>query len=69
MELREVNDSLESLHQRMDRFYAWASELQVQYRDLKQRIGFIEATMQESFSFGEQRKAPSLDSFSRPLGI
>jgi hypothetical protein len=38
----ESSDSLDSLHHRMDRFYAWASALQVEFRDLKQRIGFIE---------------------------
>ncbi len=40
--LRDCNDSLASLHQRMDRFYAWASQLQVEHRDLKQRVGFLE---------------------------
>jgi hypothetical protein len=40
--LRDCTDSLDSLHQRMDRFYAWASQLQVEHRDLKQRVGFLE---------------------------
>ena len=52
MELREINDSLESLHKRMDRFYAWASQLQVEFRDIKQRIGFLETTLSSSFVVG-----------------
>ena len=54
MELQKIGDSLDSLHKRMDRFYAWASQLQVEHRDMKQRIGFIEATMQASFVFNEE---------------
>ena len=41
--LRDCGDSLASMHQWMDRFYAWASQLQVEYRDLKQRVGFLES--------------------------
>jgi hypothetical protein len=37
-----VGDSLDSIHHRMDRFYAWASELQVAHRNFKQRIDFLE---------------------------
>jgi hypothetical protein len=48
MELREINDSLESLHKRVDRFYAWASQLQVEFRDIKQRIGFLETELPSS---------------------
>ena len=40
---RDLADSLASLHQRMDRFYAWASQLQVEHRDLKQRVSFLES--------------------------
>ena len=40
--LIHCTDSLASLHQRMDRFYAWASQLQVEHRDLKQRVGYLE---------------------------
>ncbi len=54
MELREIKDSLDSLHKRVDRFYCWASQLQVEFRDLKQRIGFIEAITQQSFSFEQE---------------
>ena len=45
MEMQKINDSLDSLHHRMDRFYAWASQLQVEFRDMKQRIGFIESNI------------------------
>ena len=45
LSLRECKDSLDSLHQRMDRFYVWASQLQVEYRDLKQRVGFMESAV------------------------
>lgn len=48
--VRELTDSLSSLHQRMDRFYAWASQLQVEHRDLKQRVGFVEGV---AFGAGE----------------
>jgi hypothetical protein len=34
----------------MDRFYAWASQLQVEHRDLKQRVGFVEGV---AFGAGE----------------
>ena len=37
-----VGDSLDSIHHRMDKFYAWASELQVQHRNIKQRVDFLE---------------------------
>ena len=42
LELRDVKDSLDSLHQRMDRFYAWAAQLQVEMRNVHQRLGFLE---------------------------
>ena len=38
-------DSLDSLHLRMDKFYDWAATLMVQHRDLKLRLGFLEAAM------------------------
>ena len=37
-----IGDSLDSIHHRMDRFYAWASELQVEHRNFKQRVAFLE---------------------------
>jgi len=53
MDLQKINDALDSLHQRMDRFYAWASQLQVEFRDLKQRIGFLETTVQTNIYFND----------------
>ena len=49
--LIQLQDSLDSIHQRMDRFYSWASELQTEFRSMKQRTGFIEGVMQEQFDF------------------
>ena len=50
-ELRDIKDSLDSLHQRMDRFYAWASQLQVEMRNAHQRIGFLETAKKEDLLF------------------
>ena len=55
-EMRDVKDSLDSLHQRMDRFYAWASQLQVEMRNAQQRIGFLENQVKEQLQFN---KAPN----------
>ena len=44
-EMRDTKDSLDSLHQRMDRFYAWAAQLQVEMRNVQQRLGFLENGM------------------------
>ena len=55
-DLQKINDSLDSLHHRMDRFYAWASQLQVEFRDIKQRIGFIESKTKLDFSFDDACK-------------
>ena len=55
LELQKMRDSLDSLHHRVGRFYAWASQLQVEFRDMKQRIGFLEAIVNENFVFkGEE---------------
>ncbi len=53
LSLRDCTDSLASLHQRMDRFYSWASQLQVEHRDLKQRVGFIEGVMTQELDDGD----------------
>jgi hypothetical protein len=37
----------------MDRFYSWASQLQVEHRDLKQRVGFIEGVMTQELDDGD----------------
>ena len=52
-DLQKINDSLDSIHQRMSRFYSWASQLQVEFRDMKQRIGFIESRTNVDFSFDD----------------
>ena len=60
MELRDVKDSLDSLHQRMDRFYAWAAQLQVEMRNVQQRLGFLESGMQfNQDPDGGQKAQPS----------
>jgi hypothetical protein len=40
---RDINDKLDSLHKRMDKFYEWAAILQKEFRDMQQRQGFIES--------------------------
>jgi hypothetical protein len=42
-DLRDINDKLDSLHRRMDKFYEWAAILQKEFRDMQQRQGFIES--------------------------
>ncbi len=42
-DLRDINDKLDSLHRRMDKFYEWAAILQKEFRDMKQRQDFIES--------------------------
>ena len=51
--LQQYSDSLSLLHQRMDRFYAWASQLQVEHRDVVQRLGFLENLALEEEEGGE----------------
>jgi len=62
-DLRDIKDSLDSLHQRMDRFYAWASQLQVEMRNAHQRLGFIEKNTEGGVMFyGPKAKEPTEDS-------
>lgn len=42
-EIQEIKDKLDSLHSRVDKFYAWAAILQKEFRDMQQRQGFIES--------------------------
>ena len=42
-ELRDFTDQLESLHRRMDKFYAWAGILQKEFRAMLQRVTFLES--------------------------
>jgi hypothetical protein len=41
--LQKMQDSLDSMHTRLDRFYSWAAELQVQIRNLQGRQSFLES--------------------------
>jgi hypothetical protein len=49
-DLRDVNDKLDSLHRRVDKFYEWAALLQKEFRDMQQRQSFIESEMSMDFS-------------------
>ncbi len=49
-DLRDVNDKLDSLHRRMDKFYEWAVLLQKEFKDMKQRQRFLEAHSPMDFS-------------------
>jgi hypothetical protein len=62
MEQRDIQDSLDSLHKRTDRFYQWASQLQVEFRDIKQRIGFLESMVQENIVFKQKGETEEDDS-------
>jgi hypothetical protein len=42
-DLRDVNDRLDSLHRRMDKFYEWTAILQKEFRDMQQRQKFLES--------------------------
>jgi glycyl-tRNA synthetase beta subunit len=42
-QLRDFTDRLESLHSRMDSFFAWAGVLQKEYRAMQQRVAFLES--------------------------
>lgn len=60
-DLREVNDKLDSLHRRVDRFYEWASLLQKEFRDMQQRQKFIES--QCAMDFAVDNLQERLDKF------
>jgi hypothetical protein len=49
-DIRDVNDKLDSLHRRMDKFYEWAALLQKEFRDMKQRQNFIESQCPMDFA-------------------
>lgn len=40
--METVDQKLDSLHKRQDRFFEWAGELQKQFRNLDQRLKFLE---------------------------
>jgi hypothetical protein len=55
-DLRDVNDKLDRLHKRMDRFYEWAGLLQKEFRDMQQRLRFIESQCQMDFAVDDLRE-------------
>ena len=57
--MTQLQDSLDSMHHRMDRFYSWASQLQSEFRNIKQRTGFIEEVVQEKFDFTHPQRLSS----------
>ena len=50
----ELQDSLESLHKRMDSFYSWAAQLQVEIRNIQKRQVFLESQAKFDFSAAEE---------------
>jgi hypothetical protein len=56
-ELRDFNDQLESLHRRMDKFYAWAGTLQKEFRAMQQRVAFLESQCQIDVGQSAQESA------------
>ena len=52
-ELRDLCDRVESLHRRMDRFYEWASSLQVEARNTNQRLWALEKAASEKAEAGD----------------
>ena len=54
--LEQIQESMDSMHHRMDRFYSWAGLLQSEFRSMQQRTGFIEGVMQERFDFTQQQR-------------
>ena len=48
--LQKLQDSLDSAHHRLDRFYSWASQLQVETRNIQQRLKFTESQLKIDFS-------------------
>jgi hypothetical protein len=55
-DLRDVNDKLDSLHRRVDKFYEWAAILQKEFRDMQQRMRFIEAQSPMDFSVDDLKE-------------
>ena len=55
-DLRDVNDKLDSLHRRVDKFYEWAAILQKEFRDMQQRLRFIEAQSPMDFSVDDLKE-------------
>jgi hypothetical protein len=54
-QLTQLQESVDSLHHRMDRFYSWAGLLQAEFRNMKQRTGFIEEVVHAKFDFTQNQ--------------
>ena len=52
--LEDLNDKVESLHRRLDKFYEWAAILQKEFRDMKSRQMFLESQCNMEFSMCSQ---------------
>ena len=61
-QLQQIQDSLDSAHHRLDRFYSWASQLQVETRNIQQRLKFIESQSMLDLGPQQQAKPPSPES-------
>ena len=55
---RDFTDRLESLHTRQDKFYEWAAQLQKEYRQVQQRLAFLES--QVKLDMGQKAQEESL---------
>ena len=47
---RDLIDKVDSLHQRVNKFFEWAAILQKEFRNMQQRQKFIESQCQLEFS-------------------
>lgn len=54
--LEQMQDSLDSMHSRLDKFYSWAGQLQAEFRSMKQRTGFLEGATQDRFDFTQAQQ-------------
>ena len=60
--LIDINDKMDTLQTRMDRFFEWAGVIQREYRNLQNRLTFIEsqcldrAQFQPSTSLDEEQR-------------
>ena len=64
-ETLDIQDNLNSLHSRLDRFYAWAAQLQVEIRDIKKRMAFLESQTDFSFKPSQDPADPERDLLCR----
>ena len=53
-DVREVVELLENLQESVDKYYAWASLLQEEFREIKRRVGAIEDALLEDGGWTEE---------------